>query len=60
MRLAPHEFFNEFFIDLEAVEDYWNVMIIGHTMGMYSVVGSLKPSWENTLMNFLDEKLGIV
>lgn len=58
MRLLGYP--TEFFIDLDATDDYWAVMVNGQEMGMYSVIGSLTHSWENTLLNFLDEKLGIV
>ena len=51
---------DQIFIDLDTDSAYWTVMINGQRIGMYSVFGTLTYSWENTLRDYLDEKLGIV
>ena len=47
-------------IDLETPKGYWAVLVSGERMGTYSVLCTLSITWQHTLQDFLDEKLGIV
>jgi hypothetical protein len=58
MMTVPRLGLTQFQIDLTYSNPFWVILISGKKMGMYYMTGTLSITWQQTLLEFLDDKLG--